>query len=82
MTEKLEEIVVVCMQITMPLMLPDNRIGKCHECGWQVQFRPDAPRGRRLCIQCLIEAIEDGAELFVMPQTIEEFNNYQRKKLQ
>jgi hypothetical protein len=83
MTDKPEQtIVVVCARITTPLYMPDYRIGRCHECGWRVQFSPDAPRGRRLCMECAMPAIEDGAEVRVTPQTIERFKNYQRKKRQ
>ena len=82
MTDSPEEMVIICARITTPLMFPDNRIGKCRECGWRVQFRPQAPRGRKLCMECAIPAIEDGAEVMVTPQTIEEFKNYMRKKMQ
>jgi hypothetical protein len=49
MTEP-DEVVVVCARITTPLYIPDNKIGKCSECGWKVQFRPHAPKGRRMCV--------------------------------
>lgn len=58
MTEP-DEVVVVCARITTPLYIPDNKIGKCSECGWKVQFRPHAPKGRRMCVVCAAALIED-----------------------
>jgi hypothetical protein len=43
---------LICMRLTTPLLLPDNRIGRCKECLCKVQFRPFAPRGPRMCFEC------------------------------
>jgi len=36
---------LACVRLTDPLMLADNKIGKCSKCEHAVQFRPHAPRG-------------------------------------
>jgi len=48
--------VVVCAGYLpwMPLIFPDNKSGRCATCGDGVQWRPDAPRGRRLCAVCAL----------------------------
>lgn len=77
-----EEVVVVCARITTPLILPDNRIGKCAECGWKVQFRPHAPRGRRRCMECAIALIEPGTKIETTPRMLEDYRDYLNKKRQ
>jgi hypothetical protein len=77
-----DETVVVCARITTPLMLPDNRIGKCFECGWKVQFRPHAPKGRRMCAVCALDLIDDNTEVEITRRTIEEVGEYLRKRRQ
>ena len=32
MSEKPDEVVVVCARLTTPLYMPDNKVGKCSEC--------------------------------------------------
>jgi hypothetical protein len=52
------DVVLICARITTPLIIPDNRIGKCSECSSQVQFRPHAPAGRMMCTQCACDLID------------------------
>jgi hypothetical protein len=77
-----DEVIVLCARITTPLYIPDNRIGRCSECGWKVQFRPHAPRGRRVCMKCAVMLIEDGATMKTSPRMLEDLQTYYRKKLQ
>jgi hypothetical protein len=73
-----EKITVVCMQLTMPLLMPDNQIGVCCKCGVSVQFRPRAPRGLRICMPCATELFSPN-ELAVTQHTMDELNEYFRK---
>ena len=52
--------VLVCMPAGegVPLILPDNKIGVCAECGGTIQFRPNEPVAvRRLCGGCGFEEL-------------------------
>jgi hypothetical protein len=71
--------ILVCKRITTPLILPDNRLGKCCECGWKVQFRPHAPKGRRMCRHCAADRIDDIPEIVITRRTIEEICDYLKK---
>jgi len=82
MSKKQEEVVVVCARITTPLYIPDNEIGKCSECGWKVQFRPHAPKGRKMCMQCAVGLVEAGAKVELTPRMLEDLQDYYRKKRQ
>jgi hypothetical protein len=42
----------ICHRVTSPLLLPDNRTGRCQDCHISVQYRPNAPKGPKLCLQC------------------------------
>jgi hypothetical protein len=49
--------IVVCARYTAPqqLILADNMLGECSDCGHPIQFRPfvaDAPR--KICVPCVI----------------------------
>ena len=77
-----EEVVVVCARITTPLYMADNIVGKCSECGWSVQFRPHAPAGRRMCMECAGDIIEPGAKVFTTPRMVEEIKAFLRKQKQ
>jgi hypothetical protein len=78
-----EEVILVCERITTPLILPDNRIGKCSECGWRVQFRPHAPKGPpRMCVQCALDRFDENTSIHVTPRTMEELRDYLKKKRQ
>lgn len=59
--------VLVCMRLSTPLIVPDNRIGRCSECGWKVQFRPSAPRYRKMCMECSLDLVPDDAEIELFP---------------
>jgi hypothetical protein len=54
--DRLEDMAfIVCARIDpgQGLMLPDNRVGTCNDCGAAVQFRPDVPRKMtKVCIGC------------------------------
>jgi hypothetical protein len=47
----------VCMPLdsTSPLILRDNRRGRCSECNGRIQFRPNLPkRVPKLCVSCAL----------------------------
>lgn len=76
-----EEAITICARITTPLYLPDNRLGRCSECGWRIQFRPHAPRGRKVCMECAGPLIEDPDNRVVVPQQmLDDAKAYFRKR--
>ena len=77
-----QEALVICARLTTPLYIADNRIGTCCECRCKVQFRPHAPRGRKMCMDCAADLIEDDAKVELLPRMLEDLKTYQRKKMQ
>jgi hypothetical protein len=76
-----EEVVIVCARITTPLYMPDNRVGKCSECGWKVQFRPHA-KGRKICMECAAGLVEPDTKVKVPQRMLEDLKNFYAKKRQ
>lgn len=78
--------ILVCVRLTSPLMLSDNEIGLCSECGEAIQHRPHVPKSpRKMCLECagqLVGADAATGELSVMitPETFAELESYFRKK--
>jgi len=72
--------VLVCGNFDAVLNLPDNRIGKCHECGCKVQYRPQAPRLKKLCLDCALPRIRGGAEVTTTPQMVVDFLQWRRNR--
>lgn len=78
--------IVVCMRLTQPLMMPDNDIGICAQCGEAIQFRPHVPkRPRKVCMECVIPRANEAAakgELhsIITTETAAELGDYLRKK--
>ena len=52
---------VICMEITVPLLVPDNMIGTCASCGKGLQFRPIAEPAMKVCMECAPDLIEGSA---------------------
>lgn len=77
MTRK--DAVLLCERITTPLILPDNRLGKCCECGWRVQFRPHAPKSRKMCRQCARDLIPPDTEVLTTRRMLEDFLDYVKR---
>lgn len=75
-----KESVLICRLWTTPPLLPDNRIGTCMECKRRVQFRPDVPRMRKLCIECAEELVEPGTEIEIPQRVIDDIKNIIRGK--
>jgi hypothetical protein len=70
--------VVVCMRLTAPLILPDNIIGICAECGCKVQLRPHVPKILRVvCVACVSDVVADNRDLDfgITSETLEELKN-------
>jgi hypothetical protein len=45
---------IIVVRLTVPLLLPDNKIGQCAGCGQAVQFRPEVPEGfPTVCYACV-----------------------------
>jgi hypothetical protein len=82
MADEPEETIVVCARITSPLMMPDNATGPCSECGAMLQFRPNLPPGRKWCMECAAEMIEDDAVMDVPQRVLDDLKTYLAKKLQ
>jgi hypothetical protein len=46
---------VVVMPLSVPLIVPDNLLGRCSGCDRAVQFRPEtAPAPIKLCLECAV----------------------------
>ena len=71
---KNEKTIVVCGLLTSPPHLPDNRVGKCYKCGRKVQFRPHAPRGKKICMACFKP--QSGETMTTTPRMIEDAIGY------
>ena len=54
---------VVVVPLTVPLLVPDNRVGVCFACGRAVQFRPqvavDFPKVCMDCVPAWVEGMEN-----------------------
>jgi hypothetical protein len=76
--------VVVCAPVdNKPLMFADNLTSRCAECFRLIQFRPHAPQGRKLCIECALPRItSEQAHLITTPTMLDDFHAYLRRKLQ
>lgn len=78
--------VMVCMRLTSPLMLPDNEIDICADCGEAIQHRPHVPRvPRKICFECAepqIKKLAAKGELhsIITPETAADIAAYIRKK--
>lgn len=64
-----------------PMMLPDNVIANCFECGHAIQHRPHAPKKiRKVCMHCM--EIDKDTKIITTPRMIEDFQRYLRSKKQ
>ena len=78
--------VVVCMRLTQPLLMPDNEIGLCSECGEAIQYRPYVPKlPRKMCLECIGPRANKAAatgELhsILTPEALAEIAAHLRKK--
>lgn len=78
-----DKVILVCGRVDGLLLLPDNKTGKCTECGRLVEYRPHAPKNRILrCVQCALPMIEDGDEIATTPRMVADAKEYFRKKRQ
>jgi len=81
-----EPTILLCMRLTQPLLMPDNELGLCDECGEAVQFRPHAPKHlRRMCWECVeplaLQMADEGTlHMLITPETAEELRAYEKKK--
>lgn len=54
---------VICMPAPAgaPLILADNAVAACHDCGQRIQHRPTAPvRPPKICLDCMTQRAEGG----------------------
>ncbi|HEY2242996.1 MAG TPA: hypothetical protein VGH47_02100 [Xanthobacteraceae bacterium] len=78
-----DAVILVCARVSGKLLLPDNLVGPCAECGHKVQYRPHAPRPFLLrCIECTTALIKPGDEIGTTPRMNEDWQAYRRRKLQ
>jgi hypothetical protein len=78
---KKDQIIVVCARITDPLLLPDNVISTCDACGWAVQHRPHAPKGKRRCLKCAAHLMNNNT-VHTTSRMVEDFLAWRRKQQQ
>lgn len=78
--------VLACLRLTQPLLLPDNEIDLCEQCGAAIQFRPHVPkRPKKLCMECvapMIAKADAKGELVTIltAKSVAEIQDYLRKK--
>lgn len=54
---------MVCMRATDPLMMADNLVGECSECGSKVQYRPHNPKHLvKICLECALPEMNKAAQ--------------------
>lgn len=76
---------VACAPATdnQPLLLADNVMDFCCQCGCKVQLRPDVPPGpKRICSGCALGNMENDPEphtVMVTRKSLEEAREYFRK---
>jgi hypothetical protein len=75
-----DETILLCARITTPLILPDNRIGKCFECGSKVQFRPHAPNIPKMCAECARDHVDEATVFSVTQRTLDELRDHINKR--
>lgn len=47
------DFIIACrLDLEHPLYFADNEFGECADCGCDLQWRPHAPEGIRLCLSC------------------------------
>jgi hypothetical protein len=71
MADPHNEVILLCLLVDGPLILPDNLVTTCSACGRQLQYRPDPHPGRKMCATCALPAIIDGAEAMVPTRMID-----------
>lgn len=52
---------VICARLDLdhPLYFADNLFGDCEDCGCNLQWRPHAPPGPRLCVCCAARRVRE-----------------------
>lgn len=77
---------VICRRLTSPLLLPDNVIDLCSECGEAIQHRPHVPKTPpKICDLCALpiimkHAAKDDLVTMITPKTAAEVAEWLRKK--
>lgn len=53
--------ILVCIPAEWDTPFDDNVVGKCNDCGRDVQFRPHAPKEpTRVCVECVSDRFRGG----------------------
>jgi hypothetical protein len=77
---------VICVKLTSPLLMPDNLIDLCSECGEAIQHRPHIPkRPPKICIDCALPmtiaaAAKGELHAIITPETAADVAAHLRKK--
>ena len=74
--------ILVCARVKGPLMMPDNREGRCDVCGSRLQYRPHAPPSILRCMECAIDLIGPDDTLATTTDMIKDFEAYMKGKRQ
>jgi len=78
--------VVVCVRLTSPLLMPDNVIDICSQCGEAIQHRPHVPKQpRKMCWECIeplaLKMAHKGTlHTILTSEVAEDLLAYERKK--
>jgi hypothetical protein len=57
-----EECIVVCASADLKTLFTDNVFENCFDCGCRIQHRPNVPKGKRICIECMAISLEGQKE--------------------
>lgn len=73
--------VLICGTFDGTLNIPDNKLARCEGCFRQVQYRPHAPAGKKLCFECAAPLVADGDnELLTTQRMIDDFKAAMRRR--
>ncbi len=60
--ESVDFIICARMDLDHPLYFPDNLFADCADCSCNLQYRPDAPPGERLCVCCAARRVREAGD--------------------
>lgn len=78
-----EEAIYVCVPVDgIPSIFADDQFGECYECGVAIRFRPHAPVDmRKVCLHCGLNNYGGGLTVAATAASIEDYDLFQKKKV-
>jgi len=76
-----DELLIICLPVSRgnPGGFDDNVYGPCADCGVEIQWRPHAPAGRHVCMNCAARTIEKEGitgSITMTPEIVEEIRRH------